>query len=280
MATNARKEPAASRSRGRYPRFVAWGALAAPLLAAGAALLARRAGDEGTQRGLTGAHFGLVALGIVLAVVATVLWLRRRAAGVIVPALVALVLGVAFALMAGRTWLAPGRETAASDVHWQPYVSTQGRFAVIFPGPPVGRAVGPAGGFQAHDVVATLPDVSIFGVTWLETPGLSGAAADNGQTLLNAILARRSGTGQVLSQRPLSVQTHPGHELRLRVPANPGPNLLISRDYIVGPRSYQLLVQLPEADEKRRGREIELFFESFRLIPGEARGTSQPTTHP
>ena len=195
-------------------------------------------------------HFGLVALGIVLAVVAIVLWLRRRATGVIVPALVALVLGVAFASMAGRTWLAQGRKTAASDVHWQPYVSTEGRFAAIFPGPPVGRAVGPAGGFQAHDVAATLPDGSIFGVTWLDTPGLTGA---NGRTLLNAILARRSGTGQVLSERPLSFQTHPGHELRLRVPTNTGPNLLISRDYVVGPRSYQLLVQMPEADEKRRG---------------------------
>jgi hypothetical protein len=277
MATNTRKQAAAFRSRGRFPRFAAWGALAAPLLAAGAALLARRADDERTQRVLTDVHFGLVALGIVLAVVAIVLWLRRRATGVIVPASVALALGVAFASTAGRTWRVPCRKTAASDVHWQPYVSTEGRFAAIFPGPPVGRAVGPAGGFQAHDVAATLPDGSIFGVTWLDTPGLSGAAADNGQTLLNAILARRSGTGQVLSQRPLSVQTHPGHELRLRVPADAGPNLLISRDYVVGPRSYQLLVQLPESDEKRRGREIELFFESFRLIPADfSQASSRP----
>src|SRR5437763_7835892 len=99
MATHARKEPAASRSHGRYPRFTAWGALAAPLLAAGAALLARRAGDERTQRALTGVHFGLVALGIVLAVVAIVLWLRRKTAGMIVPAAAALLLGVTFAAM-------------------------------------------------------------------------------------------------------------------------------------------------------------------------------------
>jgi hypothetical protein len=278
MVTHAPDQPATSRSYGSPPRFAAWSALAAPLLAAGAALLARRVDDEGSQRALTAVHFGLIALGIGLAVVAIVLWLRRKTAGVIVPALVALVLGVAFASMAGRTWLAPGRKTA-SDVHWQPYVSTEGRFAVIFPGPPVGRAVGPAGGFQAHDVSATLPDGSIFGVTWLTTPGLN-VSAGNGQVLLDAIVARRSGTGRVLSQRSLSFQNHPGHELRLRVSTAGGHSLMISHDYVIGPRSYQLLVQLPEADEQRRAREIELFFESFRLIPGEARSTSQPTTQP
>ena len=258
--------------------ILAWSALAAPLLAAGTALFARRVDDAAVRRVLIGVHFGLLALWIVLAVSGLALWKRRKTPGVLVPTLLALLLGVAFGATAGRTWLARGRN-AASDIHWQPYVSTDGRFAVIFPGPSVGRAVGPAGGFQAHDVSATLPDGSIFGVTWLNTPGLN-VAAGNGQLLLNAIVARRSGTGQVLSQRAITFQNQPGHELRLRVPTDRGPNLMISRDYVIGPRSYQLLVQLPETDEERRAREIELFFESFRLIPGEARSTTQPTTQP
>jgi hypothetical protein len=266
-----------SGSTARWQRVAAWSALAVPLLAAGAALLARRAEAGGVRRGLVGVHFGLVALGFVLAVVALAMRARRRVPGVMAPAVLGLVLGIAFAATAGRTWLAPARSAA----QWQPYVSSEGRFAVLFPGEPVGRAVGPAGGFQAHDVSAALPDGSIFGVTWLHTPGLRGTA-DNGQILLDAIVARRAGTGQVLSQRALTFDRHPGRELRLRVPTTTGPNLLVSRDYVIGARSYQLLVQLPEADEKRRGAEIDVFFESFRLVTAETKRAIRPpeTTQP
>ena len=80
--------------------------------------------------------------------------------------------------------------------------------------------MGPAGGFQAHDVAATLPDGSIFGVTWLNTPGLSGAA-ENGQALLDAIVAHRSGTGQILSQRPLISRPTPATNCASASPPRP-----------------------------------------------------------
>lgn len=277
----AQSQPAVIRLTARWQRIAAWSALAAPLLAAGAALLARRLDAEDVQRALVVCHFALIGLGLVLAVLALVLWLRERVSGVIVPATLGLVLGIAFALTAGRTWLAPALNPAASTVQWQPYVSTEGHFSVLFPGAPVGRAIGPPGGFQAHDVAASLPDGSIFGVTWVNTPGLSGTR-DNGQVLLDAIIANRSGSGQVLSQRPLTFDRYPGHELRLRVPTATGPGLLISRDFVIGGRSYQLLVQLAEADEKRRGPEIELFFGSFRLVSADAGPATRPpaTTQP
>jgi hypothetical protein len=118
-----------------------------------------------------------------------------------------------------------------------------------------------------RQVLALLPEGSSFAVTWFDVPGATDRPAAN-EVLLNALADQRARTGRLLSQRSITLDGYPGRELRLEMTTRHGTALLISRDYLIGGRLYQVMAEVPRTYATQRTGEVVKFFDSFRPTRG------------
>jgi hypothetical protein len=148
---------------------------------------------------------------------------------------------------------------------WQVYESRTGGYTVWLPGKPTETTSEAGTGKNKHQMYqAQVKDV-LSGLTLLVTyadfsntifpdPDKALDAARDGAT-------QQSGTKLVREDR-IALGDHPGRELRLALPSAKGV-LFRLRIYLVGQRTYQLMVGGPE--KAVEGASAETFFQSFRL---------------
>ncbi len=176
---------------------------------------------------------------------------RRSIGGALLPALVVL-----------------GMVSGCSGVEWEEFESGEGAFMVTMPGTPsVQTSVlnTPAGALDLHLFSGEVNRIR-YVVGYCDYPERVARFVNN-ERLLEDV---REGTlsaarGTLIGEAPVSLGTHPGKEIRMKLPDSlmEGGGGYRSRLFVVGPRLYQIAVSAP--DDRAFTAEADSFFNSFRL---------------
>lgn len=162
----------------------------------------------------------------------------------------------------------------------KPFGSAVGRFSAEMPATmketeqSIPTAVGP---IPAHLLMGEDADRVIFGVTYADLPANLIQPGDTNASLegsVNGMIAASQATR--LDKRPIMLGPHQGREVRFEVhPAGMSEKGLgVSRIYLVGNRSYQLMTLGSES--KFREEVAKAFFDSFRLEDGTTSTLENP----
>jgi phage FluMu protein Com len=152
---------------------------------------------------------------------------------------------------------------------WKTFSPPGGRFSVDMPGTPVPRNMPGPGGLLLHIWMVELKNPNCaFGVEYGDFPANELNHIPIEQRFVGARQGMLASTpnSELVSERPLTLQEHPGREYVLRIR---GHGQMIAQAYIVGNRFYMLL-----AGGDRFGPsspDVQKFLKSFRL-----QGAEQP----
>ncbi len=157
---------------------------------------------------------------------------------------------------------------------WRVYSSTQGRFAIMFPGTPSDQDISydtPLGRFDARDYV--LSATAEYRVSYTDFVMDLENDSNERNKLLDSLRDRviADGKAKVLTQNAISLDGHPGRMLTLVAPDG---SITRTRSYTVGKRLYQIMVSTSKVSQPPdEGRFEESwatkFFDSFKLAKPE-----------
>ncbi|MBF2027266.1 MAG: hypothetical protein IGS48_10925 [Oscillatoriales cyanobacterium C42_A2020_001] len=162
---------------------------------------------------------------------------------------------------------APSSTPAQSTVsQWQAFTPAKGGFTVTMPGQPTERTQTlntPAGDMNTYFYSSSVNGGKVsYTVSYVDLP--EGAAGMPPALLLEAIASGLTGDERVkvLSEKVISLDSHPGREFKLESPTK---SIVRHRAYLVKQRVYQVVAEVPVAEESAFGKDIERFLESFKL---------------
>lgn len=149
----------------------------------------------------------------------------------------------------------------AASSRWVSYTSPDGGYAVTLPGKPVESTRttrGPSGPIELRFVATQAMDGSgAYGVGYLDYPASARGQRD-AESRLDAMT--HAFPGQMLSNRVITVDGHPGREFSVRRTKG----VTTMRVFLVRQRLYELIATSPEG----AGAEtLATFLNSFRLLP-------------
>ena len=157
----------------------------------------------------------------------------------------------------------PVKSTNSAEPGWNEFVSMKGGFHVLLPGHPTepapptettGTVIAKEGGFSCVAGYVTIPQM-IYNLAPPELRlSISKMLKDTKEGAL------QSGF-QLVSERELSLDGHPGFELALRSEEFP---TWVLRRYVVGQRSYDLVATM--TTEGDHSVETSKFFDSFSFV--------------
>jgi outer membrane lipoprotein-sorting protein len=153
---------------------------------------------------------------------------------------------------------------ASEAATWSEFLSPEGGFEVLMPGPPVSQTLTLQ--MQMGTIVHRSHIAHKGGITcvidYADIPKAS-AEPDGAKALFDQARDEfiKESQGKMLSERSVSLSGHPGREIKVGLYGGEA----ILRFYLAGERFYQLAITIPDRTEKSES-EIEKFFSSFKII--------------
>jgi hypothetical protein len=156
------------------------------------------------------------------------------------------------------------QEKAAPEL--KEFSSKEGGFTVLLPGTPQ-EHISKTGGAEGKEIVNHVFTVkhgsATYTVAYLIDPILAKGKPEDSKKWLESASKAAEATlkGKLLSEKPITLETHPGVEFQLEIP---GSGIYRSRAYIVNDRLYQVTVLGPK--ELAQGKEADRILDSFKLM--------------
>jgi hypothetical protein len=149
-----------------------------------------------------------------------------------------------------------GKKEEPKDT-WVEFTSKEGGFSVLMPKKPTTRKQ-TAGSIEVHMFLVEYPTVA-YGVLYND---LAGKVTDPEKALDDGRAgAVKSSRGVLLTEKKISLDGHPGREIRIKTRDN---IIYTARIYVVGQRFYQTIVTVPEGMDI--SKPMKRFMDSFKLI--------------
>ena len=155
----------------------------------------------------------------------------------------------------------------SSQSVWQPFSSGEGGFTALFPGNPEifqDMINTEQGRVELTGFRVVRPDEALYLIAYSNLPN-GFNVSDNTEDVKSFFKGVIQGfmdevEGEVISQSSISINNHPGRELKIQLPEN---TIARYRVYAINNRLYQLLVATPK--EQHLQESIAGFFKSFQL---------------
>ncbi len=159
----------------------------------------------------------------------------------------------------------PSVPTAAT-AQWKSFTPAKGGFTITMPGQPTERTQTldtPAGNISTYFYSSSSNGGKVnYTVSYVDLP--KGVSEMPANLLLEAIASGLTGDERVkvLSEKVITLDNHPGREFKIESPTK---SIVRHRAYLVNQRVYQVVAEVPAAEESTLGKEVERFLESFKL---------------
>uniref|UniRef100_A0A832H0L6 DUF1795 domain-containing protein n=1 Tax=Oscillatoriales cyanobacterium SpSt-402 TaxID=2282168 RepID=A0A832H0L6_9CYAN len=177
-------------------------------------------------------------------------------------------------LLGGSFWITPAQAqqstplapAAATNTQWQPFTPAKGGFTITMPSQPTERTQSldtPAGNINTYFYSSSSNGGTVnYTVSYVDLP--KGASEMPAALLLEAIASGLTGDERVkvLSEKVITLDNHPGREFKIESPTK---SIVRHRAYLVNQRVYQVVAEVPAAQESTLGKDVERFLESFKL---------------
>jgi hypothetical protein len=155
----------------------------------------------------------------------------------------------------------------SAQSQWKTFTSKEGGFSILMPGQPAQKKQTlntPAGDIDTYFYVTTQDSGKVnYTVSYVDLP--KGVQNMPPPVMLEAMASGLMGDSRVkvVSGESIKLGDYPGRAFKIEAPDKA---LIMHRAYIVKQRMYQVVAQVPQAQEKALVGDVERFFNSFKLL--------------
>jgi hypothetical protein len=158
------------------------------------------------------------------------------------------------------------REQLTGESDWKEFTSDEGRFSVLLPRTPrqtTETVDAPAGEIDEHTFTTIYGSIT-YVVSYSDYP--QNLTTGDTRAVLDSLRdsAVTSFNGKLLSERSISLNGHPGRELKIQVSDDAGTAIARFRIFLVRNRLYYLYTLAPE--ERSPSPSVDKFLNSFKLV--------------
>lgn len=155
--------------------------------------------------------------------------------------------------------------TKAQTNQWQTFSPSEAGFSVLMPSQPKEQVQSmdtPAGAIKNYVYTATQQDGKVtYSVSYVDLP--AGADQLPPPLLLEMVASGLISTDvKILKEQAVTLQEHPGRSFKL---STPNKTIVRHNAYLVKQRVYQVVAEIPAAQEVALSEEVEQFLNSFKL---------------